>query len=124
VSRRDKINGAGQSVFPIHYFNSVQVVVAASCELLWLYFSPHQSPKAVVLDKTLSSFFGLQFLVSTMVSLTAPGYSCIVHGAAADAIALMNVTFFIGGSISATNMLCHRYLLERARVMNYVTNDM
>jgi hypothetical protein len=64
------------------------------------------------------TFFGIQFLASAFVSLTSPGYSCMVHGTAADFLALSNVLFFVGGSVIITNILAHRYLLERAKAMN------
>ena len=42
----------------------------------------------------------------------------MVHGTAADFLALSNVLFFVGGSVIITNILAHRYLLERAKAMN------
>jgi hypothetical protein len=42
----------------------------------------------------------------------------MVHGTAADFLQLANVLCLFGGSIILTNILAHRYLMERARVMN------
>jgi hypothetical protein len=64
------------------------------------------------------SFFLVQFTASTFITLTSPGFTCMVHGTAADFLQLQNALSLMGGSIIITNILAHRYLMERARVMN------
>ena len=51
LSRRDKINGVSTLLFPIHHYSSVQMGVVTTCELLWLFNSPHNTPQAATLDK-------------------------------------------------------------------------
>jgi hypothetical protein len=63
------------------------------------------------------SYFALQWLANLLVTATASGSNCTSSDTANQAIWLLNFLASFGLSVVGTNLLCHRYLYEKARVM-------
>ena len=60
----------------------------------------------------MGSFYAVQVLSNLLVMAASYAYSCD-----ADEFEHIFVFVYLGLSIVITNVLCHRYLLEKARVM-------
>jgi hypothetical protein len=66
-NEEDNFDGhANRHLFPIHHFNSISTVVSLFGFGVWLFFSPHNSDAAKDLDRTLGSYFALQWLVNLL----------------------------------------------------------
>jgi hypothetical protein len=63
------------------------------------------------------SYFALQWLANFLVAATALGQNCVQSETAGVVLDLVNQLAAYGLSVIATNLLCHRYLVEKARVM-------
>ena len=63
------------------------------------------------------SYFALQWLANLLVTATALGQNCVQSSTASSVLYLVNLLATLGLSGIATNLLCHRYLVEKARVM-------
>jgi hypothetical protein len=66
---------------------------------------------------SVGSYFALQWLVSFLVAATALGSNCVQSEIAYVTLLLVNLFAAHGLSVIGTNLLCHRYLVEKARVM-------
>jgi hypothetical protein len=111
---------AGRHLFPIHGFNSISTVVSLFGFGVWLFFGPHNNSDAAQdLDRTLGSYFALQWLANVLVLASSLAVNCS-NASATSAVALgILVNFFASFGLSSigTNLLCHRYLCEKTRVM-------
>jgi hypothetical protein len=107
---------ATRHLFPMHLFNSVSTGVSLFGLCVWLFFSPHTSPVEQDLDRTLGSYFALQWLANLLVTASALSMSCTISPAIYTIGKLINL-FATGLSVIGTNLLCHRYLFEKARFM-------
>ena len=134
---------ADRALFPFHLFNSIATVMSLFGFWVWLFFSPHNSDGARELDRTctkitiaflqqfnacpslvlshfplpVGSYFALQWLANLLVAATALGQNCVQSETANIALFLVNILATFGLSVIGTNLLCHRYLVEKARVM-------
>jgi hypothetical protein len=110
-------DSADRHLFPTHHFNSISTVVSLFGLGVWLFFGPHKSDIAQDLDRTLGSYFALQWLANLLILAASLGINCNASGTA-DAIAkFVNILVSLGLSLIGTNLLCHRYLCEKARIM-------
>jgi hypothetical protein len=66
---------------------------------------------------SVGSYFALQWLANLLVAATALGHNCVQSATANKALHLLNLFAAHGLSVIGTNLLCHRYLVEKARVM-------
>ena len=66
---------------------------------------------------TVGSYFGIQWLANLLVTATALGSNCTESETASTALYLINLLATFGLSMIGTNLLCHRYLYEKARAM-------
>jgi hypothetical protein len=108
----------GNRLFPIHPFNSISTVVSLFGFGVWLFFSPHNSDAAKDLDRTLGSYFALQWLATLLVLATSLDGNCNTPAGFVNAVAvLVNMLASFGMSLIGTNLLCHRHLCEKARLM-------
>jgi len=88
------------------------------CVMIWLSLSPHVTEKAARLDTTLGSFHLVQFVGNLSVTLANCLYSCENEN-----YYTLLLFLYLAVSVIGTNTLCHRYLLERAKVMNRLMED-
>ena len=65
----------------------------------------------------MGSYFALQWLANFLVAATALGQNCVQSETANSVLFLVNLLAAYGLSGIGTNLLCHRYLVEKARVM-------
>jgi hypothetical protein len=66
---------------------------------------------------SVGSYFALQWLANFLVAATALGTNCVQSETASDVLFLVNLLATFVLSMIGTNYLCHRYLVEKARVM-------
>jgi hypothetical protein len=63
------------------------------------------------------SYFALQWLANLLVLASSLGNNCNASGSAGAVAKLVNLLASFSLSIIATNLLCHRHLCEKARIM-------
>jgi nitrate reductase gamma subunit len=66
---------------------------------------------------SVGSYFALQWLANFLVAATALGQNCVQSETANTVLFFMNTLVSGGLSVIGTNILCHRYLVEKARVV-------
>ena len=66
---------------------------------------------------SVGSYFALQWLANFLVAAAALGQNCVQSETANKLLRLVNLLASFGLSMIGTNLLCHRYLVEKARVM-------
>jgi hypothetical protein len=110
-------DAADRRLFPIHRFNSISTVMSLFGFGVWLFCSPHNSDVAKDLDRTLGSYFALQWLANLLVLASSLANTCTSSTSAGTIGLLVNLFVSFSLSIIGTNLLCHRYLYEKARVM-------
>jgi hypothetical protein len=141
----DMDDSANWHLFPMHLFNSISTVMSLFGFGVWLFFSTHNSDVARDLDRTcrkkndcifstiyftraltiassrvflaVGSYFALQWLANILVAATILGDNCVQSYTAHTVLILVSFLASSGLSIIGTNLLCHRYLVEKARVM-------
>jgi hypothetical protein len=64
------------------------------------------------------SFYAFQVLGNIIVLATNSGYICTASSTVYSSLVLLYMGALFGISILGTNLLCHRYLLEKAKVMS------
>jgi hypothetical protein len=107
---------ATRALFPMHSLNLMSCVVALSCVVIWLELNPHQDAQAAALDTKLGSFFMVQ-LIAQILSALLGLRGCIVDQSTYEIVRNAYYLVLYGVSIIATNILCHRYLDEKAKTM-------
>ena len=65
----------------------------------------------------MGSYFALQWLANLLVAAAALESNCVQSLIATQVLFLVNLFATYGLSVIGTNLLCHRYLVEKARVM-------
>jgi hypothetical protein len=149
----DMDEDATYHLLPQYIFHSVSTIVSLFGFGVWLFFSPHQSDVAKDLDRTrtsptsiaypplpffwfiihvllvshvscllVGSYFALQWLgnlIVTASTLTVCTSSPAVNTAVFFAVTLPATCL----SCIGTNIFCHRYLVEKARVMIKMYDD-
>jgi hypothetical protein len=109
---------ATSHMFPVHSFNSISTVVSLFGFGMWLFFSPHNSEVEKDLDRTLGSYFALQWLANLLVLASSLTGNCSDGSGSADVVGLLvYLLASFGLSTIGTNLLCHRHLCEKARIM-------
>jgi hypothetical protein len=78
---------------------------------------PHACPFFFLLSLSVGSYFALQWLANLLITATALGQNCTLSNTANTVLWLINLLASFGLSVIGTNLLCHRYLIEKARVM-------
>jgi hypothetical protein len=63
------------------------------------------------------SYFALQWLANILVAATTLASNCVQSETAHSVLLFVNLLAQYGLSVIGTNVLCHRYLVEKARVM-------
>jgi hypothetical protein len=63
------------------------------------------------------SYFALQWLANLLVAATGLGLNCTSSTTTNTALRVVHLLASGGLSIVVTNLLCHRYLVEKARAM-------
>jgi hypothetical protein len=66
---------------------------------------------------TVGSYFALQWLANLIVAATGLATNCVQSETAATVLNAAAMFAMFGLSMIGTNLLCHRYLVEKARVM-------
>jgi hypothetical protein len=87
----------------LHFFNSVTLALHCSCVSSFSF--------------SVGSYFALQWLANFLVAATTLGQNCVQSKTAGAVLFLVNLFASFGLSIIGTNLLCHRYLVEKACVM-------
>jgi hypothetical protein len=82
----------------------------SSCHLLKVL-------QCLLFSCTVGSYFVLQWLANLLVVATQFGSICVQSATASTILYLFNLLATLGLSIIGTNLLCHRYLVEKARAM-------
>jgi hypothetical protein len=141
----DMDDNAINHLFPQHMFNSLSTVVSLFGFGVWLFFSPHQSDVAKDLDRTrkcsdlfyvpwfvlsnaffippcmsvnlVGSYFVVQWLANLIVTALALTGYCTSSQTVNVVGGLLAACATFGLSTTGTNLLCHRYLCEKARIM-------
>jgi hypothetical protein len=105
----------------VNYAHIASVFISLAGLLLWLFCSPHQeSLDAAPLDRKLGSFFGFLYLGSVFAIVFGVLSVCTSSKAVHLATIFLFTVSTLGISLLATNLLCHRYLLERASIINAI----
>jgi len=102
------------------------------CCVLWMYRCPHkkkldkhdradQNMLALKLHRTLGSFFLNQWFVNVAITYLQAASNCASSYNLVIVLDTLMVFFTLAVSVQVTNMLCHRYLLERAKAMASIT---
>ena len=78
--------------------------------------SPHVS-SCSSFSFAVGSYFALQWLANLLVTAASLGTTCVQSATAQTVLSTINLLAMFGLSVIATNLLCHRYLVEKARVM-------
>jgi hypothetical protein len=109
-------DNASRHIFPVHWLNSLALVVTYGGFLLWLFRSPHMaSVEAAHLDRTCGSFFTLNLLANFFITGTS-----LNNCTDGTVFKIMLSTYVLAGSgmsICGCNILCHRYLIEKAKTI-------
>jgi hypothetical protein len=63
------------------------------------------------------SYFALQWLANLLVTASALGQNCTLSATALVVLEPVSLLAALGLSVIVTNLLSHRYLLEKAAVM-------
>jgi hypothetical protein len=66
---------------------------------------------------TVGSYFALQWLANLIVAAAALGANCVQSFTADQVLYFVTLLATYGLSVIGTNLLCHRYLVEKVRVM-------
>ena len=66
---------------------------------------------------SVGSYFALQWLANFLVAAATLGQNCVRSETANTVLHLVSLLASGGLSVIGTNLLCHRYLVEKARVM-------
>jgi hypothetical protein len=107
-------NMAQRYLLPAHFFNMASTTVSSFGFVVWLYCSPHME-RDIDLDRKLGTYVIIRLLGNVLVNGAAVwrcSTSPIVFGVM-QTIDLVS-TF---GFAMLTNLLCHRYLLEKASTL-------
>jgi hypothetical protein len=135
----------GNHLFPQHLFNSLSTVMSLFGFGVWLFFSPHQSDVAKDLDRTctctdcffsfwlflpnlprsvlcvpvnlVGSYFAVQWLANLVITAFGLMTFCTPSQTMLSVVRILNISTMFGLSVLGTNLLCHRYLCEKARIM-------
>ena len=109
-----------------HLYNTISLLVSFVCFLHWSYASPHNSGSvslvSMQLDKSLMSFFVVQLVGNTIQTVTSH-FQCV---ASPTAYAFLWGTFaltLVGVNALGTNLLAHRYLLNKATVLQKAVGE-
>jgi hypothetical protein len=128
VALEVEINGPERAtayLFPGHVILSVTVIASLLSNVAWMYHSPYQlgggrtgnvSLEASTLDVKLGTFFGVQLLTNLALTLLKQ-WKCTESGV--TNVVLDSVDLIVGYGVQGlvANLLCHRFLLERATTM-------
>jgi hypothetical protein len=71
----------------------------------------------VCFSSQVGSYVAVQWLANLVVAASALGQNCTRSETEKTALYLLNLLVSFGLSVIGTNLLCHRYLVEKARVM-------
>ena len=74
---------------------------------IWLFF----------LNTPVGSFFAVGVMANFLVTATGSGIICTSSQTISQLLGSVYILMTFGVSIIGTNILCHRYLIEKARVM-------
>jgi hypothetical protein len=140
-------DNANWRLFPSHLFNCVATVVSLFAFGVWLFFSPHISDQGQNLDRKrttppcsitvspsppfivrnpclprstcclVGSYFAVQLLANLIVACSSLSDSCPSNSTVNAVGFLLYIFGTFALSCVGTNLLCHRYLFEKARVM-------
>jgi len=120
-------DNANRHLFPAHPNNVTALFISVICFLVWYFLSPHNvkhnSAVAENLDRTFGSFFAVEVVANLIVSATSLGENCNSSPTIHQISVAVGILTLFGLSILGTNILCHRYLLAKARVMVNLLND-
>jgi hypothetical protein len=103
-----------------HWLSAAVLLVSLSVHLWWLFGSPHRlatAPEARHLDRKLGSFFGVQLLADFVIATIGPLSYCSGSVPVYRIFNVLGMTMKAMVSMQATNLLSHRYLIERAQIM-------
>jgi hypothetical protein len=110
-------DNAGRYLFPAHLLNSLALAIAHVGFLMWLFLSPHMNFKeAVQLDWACGSFFMFNFLAN-LLNTGAGAKECSSSRTPHDILLFVSILAMPGISIGVCNILCHRYLIEKAKAI-------
>jgi hypothetical protein len=111
---------AASDLLPSYYINAASLLTCFICKMVYVFFSPHRkcsSAYVTALDRKLGSFFFLSFAGSLLVAATQTFTVCAVHSTNYDIGHALMLMTSVGFCVQGTNLLCHRYLLQRAVIM-------
>ena len=117
-------NAIDRALPHLHAFQTVATVISLLGFVTWLFYSPHKTnmKKEAALDRTLGSYYATNLLVNITLQTLAV-FGCTDSQSLVDILVFFAGLFVFCGSILGTNLLCHRYLCEKAHVTIAFLND-
>jgi hypothetical protein len=115
--------GSNTGLFPRIVCELAMLAASLTGLFFWLFGSPHCPAKAAALDRKLGSFFGFNYLGSLFTIAFGNMNICTSSKTMYLTTNLLYLAMCIGIGLVGTNLLCHRYLLERAIIMNNITTN-
>lgn len=111
------------SLLPSHYFSTFSTFVSLASFLIWLFYSPYIAlVDAEGLDRKLGCYYAVN-LVGNALMLGLYSFGCTSNQEQADIMFLIASALTFGVSIIGTNILSHRYMLEKANIMVKLINE-
>jgi hypothetical protein len=127
-----------------HIFNTAPTFFSLACFLLWVFATPHHDSSETILDQkrnpflpppscsalveihdppppsppAVGCFYAIQLLGNFAVMVSSAVSNCTASQGHYRMTAIAIIIFGYGLSILGTNLLCHRYLLEKAKGMS------
>jgi hypothetical protein len=105
---------SNSTLLPSHTLNMLSVGVSLLSLLLWALCSPHDSEHSEKLDMCLGSYFFFQLVSKLFVAVAQVGSVCTASKSGYAVAEFSYILCFFSFSVVATNLLCHRYLLEKS----------
>jgi hypothetical protein len=115
VGEEEWFSNKAKDLEPTHHWNVAATAVSFCGLLVWILLSPHRGNGAEQLDQKLGSFYAMQFASNLLVAVASVLYSC-----KSSVFYSLFLLVYVGGSVVGTNILCHRYLMEKATAMSKV----
>jgi hypothetical protein len=103
-------------VFPMHFWTCAAISMSLFGFAVWMLYSPHHTLLGRTLDRKLGSYCIMR-LFSNMVVSSVQLSKCTTSETAAMVANTINLFVYWGCTIIGSNLLLHRYLLEKADVM-------
>jgi hypothetical protein len=101
-------------------WRTASVIVALVCFVTWLFACPHDvvsaNSQSKLLDRKCGMVFGVALYGNILLAVMGSIDLCVT-GKLADAFQFLTLLVAFGILVVGRNLLCHRYLLQKASVM-------